>query len=97
MFLVIISTPDQYEDKIYKAWEPEREIGGFSRINPEKVDLFKYPDVAKVPWAFVTLSAGDCIFLPKSKFDLPFTVVYILPNLVTLTPLFQKNRTMARL
>lgn len=58
----------KYEDKIYKAWEPDREIGGFSRINPEKVDLFKYPDVAKVPWAFVTLSAGDCIFLPKSMY-----------------------------
>ena len=57
----------KYEEKIYRFWEPGREIGGFSRINPEKVDLIKYPKVAEVPWSFVTVHAGDCLFLPKSK------------------------------
>lgn len=57
----------KYEDKIYKAWEPDREIGGFSRINPIEVDLIKYPKVAEVPWSFLTINAGDCLFLPKSK------------------------------
>ncbi|XP_031562801.1 uncharacterized protein LOC116298457 isoform X2 [Actinia tenebrosa] len=58
----------KYEDKIYKAWEPDREIGGFSRIDPLKVDLIKYPKVAEVPWSFVTINAGDCLFLPKSYY-----------------------------
>lgn len=58
---------NKYEEKIYKYWEPDREIGGFSRINPEKVNLIKYPKVAEVPWSFVTVQAGDCLFLPKSK------------------------------
>ncbi|XP_020609691.1 lysine-specific demethylase 8-like [Orbicella faveolata] len=57
----------KYEDKIYKAWEPPQMVGGFSRINVLKVDLLKYPKVAEVPWSFVTVNAGDCLFLPKSK------------------------------
>ena len=57
----------KYEDKIYKAWEPPQMVGGFSRINVRAVDLLKYPKVAEVPWSFVTVNAGDCLFLPKSK------------------------------
>lgn len=58
----------KHENMIYKAYEPDREIGGFSRINPQKVDLLKYPKIAEVPWSFVTINAGDCLFLPKSKY-----------------------------
>ena len=58
----------KYENKIYKHWEPEREVGGFSRVNPEKVDLLKYPKVAEVPWSFTTIFAGDCLFLPGSMY-----------------------------
>lgn len=58
----------KYEDKIYKAWEPPQMVGGFSRINVLKVDLLKYPKVAEVPWSFVTVNAGDCLFLPKSYY-----------------------------
>ena len=64
----------KYEDKIYKAWEPPQMVGGFSRVNVLKVDLLKYPKVAEVPWSFVTVNAGDCLFLPKSnvlKYDVP--------------------------
>ena len=57
----------KYEDKIYKAWEPPQMVGGFSRINVRSVDLLKYPKVTEVPWSFVTVNAGDCLFLPKSK------------------------------
>lgn len=58
----------KYEDKIYKAWEPPQMVGGFSRINVLSVDLLKYPKVSEVPWSFVTVNAGDCLFLPKSYY-----------------------------
>ena len=58
----------KYEKRIYKAWEPEREVGGYSRVNPEKVDLIKYPKVATVPWMFTTMNAGDCLYLPGSMY-----------------------------
>eukprot|EP00112_Aurelia_sp_Birch-Aquarium-sp1_P010306 Seg2206.2 transcript_id=Seg2206.2/GoldUCD/mRNA.D3Y31 product="JmjC domain-containing protein 7" protein_id=Seg2206.2/GoldUCD/D3Y31 len=58
----------KYEKRIYKAWEPEREVGGYSRVNPEKVDLIKYPKVATVPWMFTIMNAGDCLYLPGSMY-----------------------------
>eukprot|EP00794_Sanderia_malayensis_P008242 gene8242-9124_t len=58
----------KYEKSIYKAWEPEREIGGYSRINPNKVDLIKYPKVASVPWQRTVLNGGDCLYLPGSVY-----------------------------
>lgn len=58
----------KYEDKIYKAWEPPQNVGGFSRINIQQVDLLKYPKVSEVPWSIVTINAGDCLFLPKSYY-----------------------------
>lgn len=59
----------KYENKIYKAWEPPQMIGGFSKINVERVDLIKQPLVSEVPWSFVTINAGDCLFLPKSMYN----------------------------
>ena len=57
-----------YEDKIYKSWEPGSPLGGFSKINVERVDLLKYPKVKEVPWSYTTVNAGDCLFLPKSMY-----------------------------
>lgn len=58
----------KYEKEIYKSWEPENQIGGYSRLNPNKVDLKKYPKVAGVPWKFTTMNAGDCLYLPGSMY-----------------------------
>ncbi|XP_031564516.1 uncharacterized protein LOC116299931 [Actinia tenebrosa] len=58
----------KYEDKIYKAWEPPQMIGGYSKINVNKVDLLKNPLVSEVPWSNLTIYAGDCLFLPKSYY-----------------------------
>nr|CAB3261491.1 uncharacterized protein LOC100177002 [Phallusia mammillata] len=58
----------KYEKWIYKHWEPENEIGGFSDINVAAVDLFQHPDFAKVPWSEFTINEGDCLFLPKSYY-----------------------------
>lgn len=58
----------KYEKDIYKHPEPDYEIGGFSDVNPEKVNLKKHPKVANVEWSNITIYAGDCLFLPKSYY-----------------------------
>jgi len=37
---------------------------GFSEIDPNKINLLEYPNVAKVPWTYATLMPGDCIYIP---------------------------------
>ncbi|XP_070561109.1 uncharacterized protein [Ptychodera flava] len=59
---------NKYEKLIYKAWESEREIGGYSTINATKVDLLNQPMVRYVRWANLTINAGDCLFLPGSYY-----------------------------
>ncbi|CAH1244730.1 KDM8 [Branchiostoma lanceolatum] len=56
----------KYEPLIHKAWEPSREIGGYSEVNVHKVDLLQHPNMAKVRWSNFTINAGDCLYLPKS-------------------------------
>ena len=36
----------KHEKDLYKAYEPGSPLGGFSRINPDAVDMIKYPKVA---------------------------------------------------
>ena len=39
--------------------------GGHSLINPEKVDLIKFPNILKIPqWFYANIQAGDCLYLP---------------------------------
>ena len=47
----------------------QKEYSGssFSGIDPNNVDLVKFPHVAKVPWTYATLSPGDCIYIPAGK------------------------------
>ena len=33
-------------------------------MNPDKVDVVKFPGVFDVPWTHATLNPGDCIFIP---------------------------------
>ncbi|CAH1244729.1 KDM8 [Branchiostoma lanceolatum] len=56
----------KYEPLLHKAWEPSREVGGYSEVNVHKVDLLKHPNMAKVHWSNFTINAGDCLYLPKS-------------------------------
>ncbi|XP_077998812.1 uncharacterized protein LOC144451782 [Glandiceps talaboti] len=59
---------NKYERLIYKAWEPEKAIGGYSTINTTKVDLLSHPMVQKVRWSNLTINAGDCLYLPRSYY-----------------------------
>eukprot|EP00058_Branchiostoma_floridae_P008004 XP_002593492.1 hypothetical protein BRAFLDRAFT_119506 [Branchiostoma floridae] len=61
-------TDEYLKDKYGKleAWEPSREIGGYSEVNVHQVDLLQHPNMAKVRWSNFTIHAGDCLYLPKS-------------------------------
>ncbi|XP_071479213.1 tRNA wybutosine-synthesizing protein 5-like [Diadema antillarum] len=37
---------------------------GYSTLDVDMINMFKYPDVAKVQWTWATLDPGDCIYLP---------------------------------
>ena len=43
---------------------------GFSTIDTEHVNMTESPNLSKVPWYQVQLSAGDCIYIP-------FRLVYL--------------------
>lgn len=58
----------QYNDLVYQSWEGEmdRGYGGFSLVNPDKVDAKRFPLVGDIPrWQFITVNEGDCIHLPS--------------------------------
>nr|XP_039251097.1 uncharacterized protein LOC120328635 [Styela clava] len=58
----------KYEKYIHKHPEPESELGGFSDIDPQAVDLIEHPHISKTEWSNVTIYAGDCLYLPKSYY-----------------------------
>uniref|UniRef100_H2ZJQ1 JmjC domain-containing protein n=1 Tax=Ciona savignyi TaxID=51511 RepID=H2ZJQ1_CIOSA len=58
----------KYEKWIHKHWEPENEVGGYSEVDVDAVDMYKHPNIAKIPWSNFTIHAGDCLFLPKSYY-----------------------------
>lgn len=53
-----------FEDLIPIAKEDVEAYGGFSLLNPDSVDLEKYPQFKGVPWWYANMTAGDCLFLP---------------------------------
>jgi len=58
----------QYNDYMYQAWEGpmDRGYGGYSLINPDKVNAKRFPNVGEIPrWQFTTINEGDCFFLPS--------------------------------
>lgn len=55
---------DKYNDGIYQAEEIDGDQGGFSLVNPDRVNYITFPKFAEVPWTYTTVHAGDCLFLP---------------------------------
>uniref|UniRef100_H2ZN09 JmjC domain-containing protein n=1 Tax=Ciona savignyi TaxID=51511 RepID=H2ZN09_CIOSA len=41
---------------------------GYSLVNPEKVDLYKYPALSTMPWYSASVNEGDCFYLPSFWF-----------------------------
>ena len=37
---------------------------GYSKVDPDAVNLKKYPGLAEAPWWEVKVEAGDCLFIP---------------------------------
>lgn len=56
-------------DKKEKAHiDIDNEKGSFSQVDVDKVDLYKYPGLAQVPWYRGWMEAGDCLFIPYRWF-----------------------------
>eukprot|EP00116_Pleurobrachia_bachei_P008521 sb/3468783/ len=53
-----------YNDGIYQAEEIDGDMGGYSLIDPAKVNYKSFPKFATVPWEYATVHAGDCLYLP---------------------------------
>ena len=43
-------------------WQIDR---GFSRLDTEKVDMYKFPQMRDVPWFSAHMDTGDCLFIPQ--------------------------------
>ena len=50
--------PDVYIDDF-------TDFPGLSPINPERVDLLKYPKFANVHWHKVVIEPGDILYIPE--------------------------------
>lgn len=37
---------------------------GHSTMDVERVNMYKFPEVANTPWHHATLTSGDCILIP---------------------------------
>ena len=38
--------------------------GGYSSVDVESVDMTKFPQLQHVPYNRLTISKGDCVFIP---------------------------------
>ncbi|XP_078483175.1 bifunctional peptidase and (3S)-lysyl hydroxylase JMJD7 [Ciona intestinalis] len=41
---------------------------GFSSVDVEKVDMYKYPTLGKLPWYIANMETGDCFYIPVNWF-----------------------------
>ncbi|XP_056021082.1 bifunctional peptidase and arginyl-hydroxylase JMJD5-like isoform X2 [Ostrea edulis] len=39
--------------------------GGYSEVDVEQVDMFRFPEFQNLPWWKSSLTPGDCLFIPK--------------------------------
>nr|XP_054760226.1 lysine-specific demethylase 8-like [Lytechinus pictus]XP_054760227.1 lysine-specific demethylase 8-like [Lytechinus pictus] len=46
------------------AEKPNFVGSGYSKLDVDMINMFQYPDVAKVQWTWATLNPGDCLYIP---------------------------------
>ncbi|KAK3714402.1 hypothetical protein QZH41_020654, partial [Actinostola sp. cb2023] len=51
-------------DLIYMSEDSKYELGGFSVVDVDSVDLLEFPKIRDVRYSKVTMNKGDCIFVP---------------------------------
>ena len=42
----------------------DRLDGGFSSVDVDSVDMYKFPGLQTIPYYRVLMEAGDCLFIP---------------------------------
>lgn len=43
---------------------PLERVGAYSKVDVEKVNLYKYPSLSRVSWYKAKLNPGDCLYIP---------------------------------
>jgi len=56
---------NKYSEDLYFGPKPKGVGSGYSKLDPDMVDMNLYPNHGKVPWTWATLYPGDCIFIPS--------------------------------
>uniref|UniRef100_H2YG20 JmjC domain-containing protein n=1 Tax=Ciona savignyi TaxID=51511 RepID=H2YG20_CIOSA len=39
---------------------------GYSSVDVERVDMYKYPTLSKLPWYIANMDTGDCLYIPMN-------------------------------
>nr|XP_022334694.1 uncharacterized protein LOC111131451 [Crassostrea virginica] len=60
-FFLVDSSQSELVEK--RHWN---EAGGYSEVNVEEVDMFRFPEFQSLPWWKSSLAPGDCIYIPKA-------------------------------
>ena len=55
-------------DLLYVSEESTHELGGFSIVDVDSVNLLEFPKIRNVRYSKVTMEKGDCIFVPGGKY-----------------------------
>eukprot|EP00794_Sanderia_malayensis_P012073 gene12073-13317_t len=62
--LIMVRNTPQNRKWLYMSKKPVTAGSGFSPLSPDRIDLKKYPNYAKVPWYHATIYPGDCVYIP---------------------------------
>nr|CAB3262887.1 uncharacterized protein LOC100184694 [Phallusia mammillata] len=54
----------EHKPKLDMVWGAKGQGSGFSHLDVDNVNLTENPDVSDIPWEYVSLYAGDCLYLP---------------------------------
>ncbi|XP_041365632.1 bifunctional peptidase and arginyl-hydroxylase JMJD5-like [Gigantopelta aegis] len=62
---LIFINSDQEEAVMKDGWIEER---GYSSMDVDSVDMYKYPAFRNIPWYSARMEKGDCLFIPNRWF-----------------------------
>jgi len=69
-------------DLLYVSEDSMRELGGYSMVDVDAVDLVEFPKIKEVRYSKVIMNKGDCIFVPGGKQNIILYIQNIICILV---------------
>lgn len=62
---IMINNNITTQTNLYFKRKPQGVGSGFSFLDPDSIDMNKFPKIKDVPWTYATLYPGDCIYIPS--------------------------------